>query len=93
MQKEVMISISDVKYYQEHSSLVIVGIESESKKPITQQVTVRALLLSAGIFSPDDIEKVLKDHDKCRLFASQLKARNTPFKLVFEDSKTEEQTI
>lgn len=91
MKKDVMIFIKDVKYYQEHSSLVIVGIEAESKKPITQQVTVRAFLLSTGIFSPEDVEKVLNDHDRCRMFASQLKSRKDPFKLVFEDSKTEEQ--
>ena len=93
MKKEVIILIKDAKYYQEHSSLVVVGVEVETQRPITQQITLKSFLENTGIFSQQEVEQVLNDPARCRMFASQLKSRKAPFKLVFEDSKTEEQGI
>jgi len=89
MQKEVMIVIKEAKYYQEQSSLVIVGVEVETKKPITQQIIIKNFLNGTKRFAPDEVEKIVNDPDKCRLLASQLKHRREPFKLVFEDTKQE----
>lgn len=93
MQKEVMILVKDAKYYQDNQSLVIVGEEVETKKPITQQITVKAFLSNTKIFSPLEIETILNDPDRCRLFTNELKNRKHPFKLLFEDSKTESNGI
>jgi len=88
-----LILVKDAKYYQEHSSLVIVGVEAETQRPITQQITLKAFLENTGIFSGQEVEQVLNDPARCRMFASQLKSRREPFKLVFEDSKTKENEI
>ena len=89
MQKEVMIVIEEVKYYKEQSSLVIVGIEVETKKPLTQQIMIKHFLNGTGRFTSDEVEKIINDPDRCRLLASQLKQRREPFKVVFEDTKKE----
>ena len=84
MTKEVMIEIKQAKYYPEQSSLLIVGVDVETKKPITQQVTVKSFLANTGKFSPEEINQILHDHDRCRLLARSLQERRNPFKLVFE---------
>jgi hypothetical protein len=93
MKKDVMIFIQDVKYYKDQNSLVVVGKEVETKKPITQQITIMAFLSGTGLFSDTEIENISNDPDRCRYLANQLKVRREPFKLVFEDAKTEEDEI
>jgi hypothetical protein len=93
MRKEVMVRISDAKYYQAQGSIVIVGVEVETGRPITQQITMMAFLENLGVFSPEEIATVLGDHDRCRYFASQLRDRRDPFRLLFEDSKTDKDDI
>jgi len=93
MRKDVMIFIKDVKYYKEECSLIIVGEEVETKKPITQQITVKDFLKSTGMFSDDEINTITTDDDRCRLFARHLKDRREPFKLVFTDNKTDKDEI
>lgn len=89
MQKEIMMLVSDVKYYQDQGSMIIVGKEVETQRPITQQVTVKAFLENTGLFSPGEVAKVVNDPDRCRLLASELKGRRSPFKLLFEDTQSE----
>lgn len=93
MQKEVMILIKDAKYYKEEHSVVISGEEVESKRPITQQVTLLALLSGTGLFNDKEIEIISSDPDRCRYFANLLKGRREPFNLVFEDTQTEKDEI
>jgi len=93
MQKTVMIFIKDAKYYKDQNSLVISGEEVETKRPITQQVTVFAMLNGTGLFSDSEIEIISEDPERCRYFANSLKTRREPFKLVFEDTKTEDDEI
>ena len=93
MRKEVMVSVKDAKYYQAQGSIVIVGIEVETQKPITQQVTMMALLENLGIFTQVEIETILKDPERCKLFARNIKERRHPFKLLFEDSATDKDDI
>lgn len=91
--KEVLIRIKDSKYYQEQGSIVIVGEEVETHRPITQQITMMAFLENLGVFTPEEIAAVLGDPERCRFFSSQLKSRHQPFKLIFEDSKTDKDDI
>ena len=93
MQKSVMIFIKDAKYYQDQNSIIIVGEEVETKRHITQQITMMALLENLGIFTPEEISIVLRDPERCRLFARNLRDRKQPFRLVFEDSKTDKDDI
>lgn len=93
MQKTVMIFVKSVKYYQEQASLVIVGVEVETQRPITQQITVKAFLQGSGRFSESEIHIITSDPERCKLLASQLNSRKGPFKLLFEDTTTEEKGI
>jgi hypothetical protein len=86
--KEVMIFIKDAKYYQSNDSLVITGVEVETKKPITQQILVSAFAAAIGL-PPESVN----DHTAWVSFASQLKHRSQPFRLVFEDSIPEGQNL
>jgi len=85
-----MILIQDVKYYQEQSSLVIVGLEVETRRPITQQITVQGFLESTGIFTPAEVSQVVGSPDRCKILASQLKSRREPFKLVFTGTQSDD---
>lgn len=91
MIKEVLILIKDAKYYEAQQSIVIVGVEVESRKPITQQITVKAFLEGTGLFTNLEADTVAKDPDRCRLLANNLKSRRDPFKLVFEGTQSEEE--
>jgi hypothetical protein len=91
MSKEVLILIKDAKYYEAQQSIVIVGVEVESRKPITQQITVKAFLEGTRLFTSVEADAVAKDPDRCRLLANNLKSRRDPFKLVFEGTQTEEE--
>lgn len=91
MNKEIMIFIQDAKYYAEQKSIVIVGIEAESKKPITQQITVRDFLNGTGLFLSGEVDSIVQNTDRCKLLANNLKSRQDPFKLVFTGEQTEEQ--
>lgn len=93
MTKEVMVLVKDAKYYQAEGSIVIVGEEVETHRPITQQVTMMALLENLGLFTPAEIGTILNDPERCRLLARNLKERHHPFKLLFEDSATEKDDI
>ena len=86
--KEVMILIKDAKYYEEQKSIVIVGVEVESQKPVTQQITVKDFLEGTKLFTGKDIEAIVNDPDRCKLLANQLKSRRSPFKLVFDGTQT-----
>lgn len=93
MQKEVMILIKDAKYYKEENSIVISGEEVETKRQITQQVTLFAMLNGTGSFTDKEIEIIASDPDRCRYFANLLKGRREPFNLVFEDTQTDKDEI
>ena len=93
MKKEVLVKVRDARYYEAQGSIVIVGVEVETRRPITQQVTMMAFLENLGVFTPEEIAAVLGDPERCRFFASQLKARSEPFRLLFEDSKTDKDDI
>lgn len=86
--KDIMVFVKDARYYPEQKSLLIVGIEVESKRPITQQVLTKTLAEASGL-PPGLVE----DHDVWRYFASQLKQRREPFRLVFEGSRTKDDEI
>ena len=90
MSKEILILVKDAKYYQEQSSLIIVGVEVETRKPITQQITVKTFLETTGLFSTEEIVKIIGDTDHCRLLANQLKNRRHPFRLVFEGTQSDQ---
>ncbi len=93
MQKEVLVFVQDARYYQVEGSIMIVGVEVETKRPITQQITVMAFLENLGVFNVEEIKTIINDPDRCRFLASQLKARKEPLKLLFEDSKSEKDDI
>ncbi len=54
---------------------------------------IKDLLANTNSFSSEEIDIIVKDHDRCRLLASQLKNRRHPYKLVFEGTKTEDDEI
>jgi len=84
MPKEIMIFVKDARYYPDQNSVLIVGEEVETKRPITQQVLTKSLAASFGLPST-----ILSDHAAWAFFASQLKGRRTPFKLVFDGTLKE----
>ena len=86
--QEVMVFVKDARYYREQKSILIVGVEVDTRRPITQQVLTRFLAEAAGL--PPGL---VDDHEAWRYFAAQLKGRREPFRLVFEGSKTEEDEI
>jgi hypothetical protein len=88
MQKNVMIFVKDAKYYPLQQSILIVGVEVESKKPITQQILTKSLAVAIGL--PPEL---VDDHEAWKFFAIQLKGRREPFRLVFDGSKTDEDEI
>jgi len=93
MKKDVMIFIKDAKYYKEQNSIVLVGEEAETKKPITQQITIMAFLNGTGLFSDEEIDIISNDPDRCRFLVNNLRSRREAFKLVFEDAQTENDEI
>lgn len=90
--KDILIFVKDAKYYPDQGSLVIVGAEVETKKPLTQQITVKAFLEGTG-FTSEEVAMVVSDADRCRLLANQLRERKHPLKITFSDTKTEEDEI
>ena len=88
-----MMFIKSVKYYQEQGSLVVIGVEVETRRPITQQITVKAFLDGTGKFAAPDVDVIVCDPERCKLLATQLNNRKEPFKLVFEDTHTQEDEI
>ena len=93
MQKEILVMVKDAKYYQAQGSIVIIGVEVETRRPITQQITIMAFLENMGVFNAQEISTIINDHDRCKFLASQLRERKTPLKILFEDSKTEKDDI
>lgn len=86
--KDVMVFVKDARYYPDQKSILVVGEEVESKRPITQQMLVKAFIDASGLPT-----SLLDDHDAWRFFASQLKGRREPFRLVFEGSKSDKDEI
>jgi len=86
-EKSVKLFVKDARYYPEQKSLLIVGEEVETKRPVTQQVLVKALIEAYGIPVRDD------DVEAWRYFAECLRKRKDPFTLVFDGTKTEQDPI
>ena len=84
MSKEIMIFVKDARYYQEQKSILVVGEEVESRRPITQQILTKFLAEAFGL-----PPRLTEDHEAWKFFATQLKGRREPFKLVFEGTKKE----
>ena len=86
-QREIMVFIKGAKYYREEKSIVITGEEVETKRTITQQMLVKDFIQEYGLQVRED------DADAWRFFANQLKYRRDPFKLVFLDTRNEDDPI
>jgi hypothetical protein len=86
--KDVMVFVKDARYYPEQKSILVVGEEVETRRPITQQVLTRFLMEAAGL-----PQELADDHAAWTFFASQLKGRREPFRLVFEGTRTEDDQI
>jgi len=75
--KELQMMVRDARYYPEQRSMVIVGEEVQSRRPITHQMLVKDFVEAYGLTVS------LDDHDAWRSLAEQLRKRRDPFKLVF----------
>ena len=85
--KTVGIFVRDARYYAEERSIIIVGEEVQTRRPITQQGLVKDFIEAFGLSVAED------DHEAWRFFASQLIKRKDPLNLVFLNCKTEEHEI
>jgi hypothetical protein len=80
-ESQTMLWIKDAKYYPQEKSIVIVGEEVETKRPITQQVLVKQFIEAYNLAAKID------DHEAWKFFASELKRRKNPCPLVWGDQK------
>ena len=80
-ESQTMLRIRDAKYYPAEKSILIVGEEVDTKRPITQQVLVKQFIEAYGLAAE------IEDHEAWKFFAAQLKSRKDPCPLVWGEEK------